>query len=571
MVGAHGYDPGQMVSSVTLPKLPWRTLLSFTLIGLPTSAIVVFLNASLIQRIQSHAALATQAERIVRDMRYYDEALTMSARMGAATGNPVWQNRYDTFVPKLDATIAAASKLAPKKDVATYVAATGAANQALIGMETQAFNDVKSGNTFAAMRILLGTEYANKKKIYAQGNDAFRQSVLADVASLEKADAVFGRALLTVTIAAFVLCCILCALFYARLRRWHTMATDLVMEFAEAAKNSRTQDQALIKQQQALAEAHQLEAEQSQKMRERDQALLQQQAEIDAAQSAELERAKLIHKKCAAFEQTITVLLKSISTNGRSMQQKTVELRNESIGAQQQAQATSQKVRDTFLTVEGMASSTEELSASIAEINALVQQSQRIAETANLQATGTDDIVRGLSSAAARIGEISSLITEITNRTNLLALNATIEAARAGEAGRGFAVVATEVKSLANQTGNATQEIAALIQEVQKSAALTIEAVGKINGTISDIDSRVGSVAIAMQQQYGAVNDMAISAQKAHGYVQEFEQLVGSTSKTVTQANQYADSLDRNVSQVTTQFDDLQDQIKMFLQELRAA
>ena len=61
------------------------------------------------------------------------------------------------------------------------------------------------------------------------------------------------------------------------------------------------------------------------------------------------------------------------------------------------------------------------------------------------------------SQAATRIGEVVQLINEIASQTNLLALNATIEAARAGEAGRGFAVVASEVKSLAAQTGKATE------------------------------------------------------------------------------------------------------------------
>lgn len=571
MTADHQTPETAKTSRVQLPKLPWRILLMFSLTGLPTAALVIWLNALLGQAVQHHAATAVQVERTAGELLYYDEALTMSARMGAATGNPAWQQRYDALVPKLDAAIATARSLAPQSEFAAFVSDTGAANQQLIDLETRAFNLVKAGNRASAMEILLSADYARQKKIYADGNKAFRTALFSYVADMKARDIRNGETLLISTAVVFVIVCLMCLQFYLRLRSWSQMAQDVVTTFENENIASRARDQEMIDQQKALVDARQNEIEQAQKMREQDQALLRQQQEIAAARQADIARAELMHQKCAAFETMVTGLMQSVATNGRAMLQRTGELRTESNGAHTQAEAASQKVRNTFLTVEGMASSTEELSASIAEINQLVQESQRIAQSASGQARSTDDIVRGLSSAATRIGEISSLIIEITNRTNLLALNATIEAARAGEAGRGFAVVATEVKSLAGQTGNATQEITALIQEVQKSAAQTMDAVSKISATISDIDTRVGSVATAMQQQHGAVNDMAISAQKAHGYVQEFERLVGSTSKTVTQTSHFADGLEKNVTEVFDQFNDLQRQVKLFLQELRAA
>ena len=83
-----------------------------------------------------------------------------------------------------------------------------------------------------------------------------------------------------------------------------------------------------------------------------------------------------------------------------------------------------------------------------------------------------------LDEAAQKIGDVVSLIDEIASQTNLLALNATIEAARAGEAGKGFAVVATEVKSLADQTAHATEEISSQVVQIQEA---TKNAVGAIN------------------------------------------------------------------------------------------
>src|SRR6202050_3975920 len=104
-------------------------------------------------------------------------------------------------------------------------------------------------------------------------------------------------------------------------------------------------------------------------------------------------------------------------------------------------------------------------------------------------------MVEGLLEATQKIGEVMGLIQNIAGQTNLLALNATIEAARAGNAGRGFAVVANEVKSLAVETGKATEEITRHIQAVQHSPNGAVEAVHGIEQSMHEISTRTASAA----------------------------------------------------------------------------
>src|SRR5437667_10612689 len=107
-----------------------------------------------------------------------------------------------------------------------------------------------------------------------------------------------------------------------------------------------------------------------------------------------------------------------------------------------------------------------------------------MAQKAVGEANQTAGQVKCLEEAAQKIGEVVQLINDIASQTNLLALNATIEAARAGEAGKGFAMVAAEVKSLANQTAKATEEVGQRINQIQGATKGTVEAIASIRKTL---------------------------------------------------------------------------------------
>ena len=165
----------------------------------------------------------------------------------------------------------------------------------------------------------------------------------------------------------------------------------------------------------------------------------------------------------------------------------------------------------TFRTI---AAATEGMSQSIADVANRATHAANVAQRAASLGQSGNELMQRLGTAADEVGKVVGVIQDIAEQTNLLALNATIEAARAGEAGKGFAVVASEVKELARQTGEATQDIRKRIEGIQESSTKAVAAIEEINAIIGEVSESSHAIAATMEQQ--TISTREVSQGVAH-------------------------------------------------------
>jgi methyl-accepting chemotaxis protein len=216
-----------------------------------------------------------------------------------------------------------------------------------------------------------------------------------------------------------------------------------------------------------------------------------------------------------SFQTSVRGVVDAVASAATEMQASANSMNGTADATSREALSAASAMRQTSANVQTVASATEQLSASISEIARRVEESSRIAREAADDAAHTSSVVQGLATSGEKIGEVIALIESIAGQTNLLALNATIEAARAGEAGKGFAVVASEVKSLANQTAKATEDIRSQIGAVQTTTAQTVTEIEKISSVIGRMNEISTAIAAAIEQQNAATSEISKNVQQA--------------------------------------------------------
>ena len=188
---------------------------------------------------------------------------------------------------------------------------------------------------------------------------------------------------------------------------------------------------------------------------------------------------------------------------------------------------------------------TDEINSSINEIAKNSETGNSITQEAVEKAGNATEKVNELSSAAREISKVTEVISEISAQTNLLALNATIEAARAGEAGKGFAVVAAEIKQLAIQTTEATNDIKERIESIQSSTSDTAHEIEGVTKIIGDINEIVGTIAAAVEEQSATTKEISQNMGQAATGLQE-------VTENVAQSNNVSSEIAKDISEVNT-------------------
>ncbi len=256
------------------------------------------------------------------------------------------------------------------------------------------------------------------------------------------------------------------------------------------------------------------------------------------------------------FVENLQTIIKDLASNAHDMRSSSAELSEISKSMTAGSQKTSDKaigvaeagdqMRQNMTSVAAVmeqattnlsmvVTAVEEMTATINEIAQTSESARGKTDAAVSLANSTSLQVNQLGDSAQEIGKVVEAITEISDQVNLLALNATIEAARAGEAGKGFAVVANEIKELANQTSDSTNEIKRRVSDIQHSTDGTVTKINEIVTASSEVNELVGTIATAIEEQSVTTKEISGNLSQANEGINDVNENVNNSSAVASQ------------------------------------
>lgn len=271
----------------------------------------------------------------------------------------------------------------------------------------------------------------------------------------------------------------------------------------------------------------------------------------------------------AKFSDTITSLVASLGAAATEMRLAATSMSEQATATQEQASAATIAAKQTSENVHLITTASEALTHTVHEIAKQIEASTDETDAVHGSAEEASKRIGILGDASDKIGKVVTLIHDIASQTNLLALNATIEAARAGEAGRGFAVVASEVKTLAQQTSQATDEIAEQVSDLQKRTHNTAASVTTIAGTINGLHKIANAIREATVEQSQSMEKIDRNIHEASSRTDEVTSRIETVSATSRETLTCARALSSAASDLQQNVVILEHTVATFLEDLQ--
>ncbi len=506
------------------------------------------------------------------DLANASDYLTNEARRYTIFGQKVHYDNYWREVKETqtrDRVVNRLKELGAPKDELDLIEKAKANSDALIKTEAEAMAAVERGDLDRARTLMFDDNYDRNKAVIMQPLSEFQTKMNGRASGEVKVAQHNARLMTTVaqamiglTAASFI--AILYFVFSRRVVLPLTQMSAIVSRLAQQDYSTEVPGTDRQDEIGEMAKAVQIFKEGAIE-RER---LATAQAEEQVAKER---RAKLMEQLTQRFEAKVGNLVQVLSAASTEMQATAQSMSATAEQTNRQSLAVTSAAEEASQNVQTVAVAAEELSSSIAEIGRQVSQSAKIAGNAVDDARRTDGIVQTLADGAQKIGDVVTLIQDIASQTNLLALNATIEAARAGEAGKGFAVVASEVKSLANQTAKATEEIAGQVGQIQTATKEAVSAIQKIGATIGEISEIAASIASAVEEQAAATQEIARNVQQASKGTNEVSRSIAGVKTAATDTGTAANQVLGAAGQLSRQAEELTGEVNRFLANVKAA
>lgn len=298
-------------------------------------------------------------------------------------------------------------------------------------------------------------------------------------------------------------------------------------------------------------------------------AFLQASRTVNAALRSMQRRVENFSEVANAFETDIFSVVENVSNASTELRASSEALTQTAGSVSHQSTVVAAASEEASVNVETVSAASEELSSSISEISRQVEGASRLAVSAAESSETIAGQVEDLQKAADQVQNAVKIIKEIAGQTNLLALNATIEAARAGEAGRGFAVVASEVKTLADQTAQATVDVSAYVRNIRDAAQLTVDGIGDISGRIGEISQASAAVSAAAEEQGAATQEIARNIEQASQGTAEVTENISRVSEGAAETANAAGEVESAASELSRQSEALRSAVDGFLEEVR--